>query len=83
MNFGRLRGKSDAAETFPGPERPIAQHVKVGSPRNPPRSGGESALAVGQRARLETWACGTFNWKITANLLLLREIGVYHTATAA
>jgi hypothetical protein len=25
----------------------------------------------------------TFNWIITANLLQLREIGVYHTATAA
>jgi hypothetical protein len=25
----------------------------------------------------------TFNWILTANLLRLREIGVYHTATAA
>jgi hypothetical protein len=29
------------------------------------------------------WEFWGFNWKITAKLLQLREIGVYHTATAA
>lgn len=82
---GALKGKFYAAATFRGPERPIAQYVMVRKSMTFP-VGIELKripLPVGKsrRARLgDIWA---FNWIITANLLHLREMGVYHTATAA
>jgi hypothetical protein len=74
---GALKGKFYAAATFRGPERPIAQYVMVRKSMKFP----VGIELKSRRARIgDIWA---FNWIITANLLHLREMGVYHTATAA
>jgi hypothetical protein len=83
MDYGRGRGNRMVFATFPGPKRPIAQQVTVGSLWRSQAPDGECTLGAGRGEFRESRAIGTFNWKITANLLLLREIGVYHTATAA
>ncbi len=70
--------------TFRSPARPIAQYVKDRKALKFPQriEGKDLGPMVGKPGCVAPTIWG-FNWKITANLLHLREIGVYHTATAA
>jgi hypothetical protein len=83
--MGPCRGNRRIIATFPSPERPIAQYVKISKALKAPcgHRMKRFPIHVGKSRRVGLQDFQAFNWIITAKLLHLREIGVYHTATAA